>query len=218
MKGFHNDTIPVFEFLKQLDILDEYLLVGGTALSLQIRHRLSEDLDFCKWQDDPSLMKKEVAWSRIEREFNVFGAVSTEVLDLNQVIFYLDGVKVEFYSNRIANSRGIASDRKIGSIRLADLASIGTMKLELRCRRNTFRDYYDIYSILREGVSLKDLVERCGRYSRHRMKSKSLLAILADHNRFHYEEDFALMEPNYQVNSEEIGAFIKEIIRKEFDR
>ena len=58
MKGLSKHTIPVFDFIKDLDILEDYLLVGGTALSLQINHRLSEDLDFCKWQDNQSISSK----------------------------------------------------------------------------------------------------------------------------------------------------------------
>ncbi|MDD4116365.1 MAG: nucleotidyl transferase AbiEii/AbiGii toxin family protein, partial [Massilibacteroides sp.] len=33
-----------------MDSIKPYLLVGGTALSLQIENRLSEDLDFMRWQ------------------------------------------------------------------------------------------------------------------------------------------------------------------------
>ena len=43
MKGLSTHTVPVFDFIKDLDILDNYLLIGGTALSIQINHRLSED-------------------------------------------------------------------------------------------------------------------------------------------------------------------------------
>ncbi len=72
--------------------------------------------------------------------------------------------------------------------------------------------------LLQEGYKLKDLVERCGRYSKHRMKTKTILAILAEHGRFEYEEGFDLLGPRYQVSSEEIGAFMKEIILKEYGR
>ena len=218
MKGLSENTLPVFNFVKDLDILEDYFLIGGTALSLQIGHRLSEDLDFGKWMDNPSLKKKEVDWPRIETALKVHGEVSTEVIDLNQAIFHLNSIKVEFYANGICNSREISSDTKIGNVILANAVSIGTMKLELLLRRNVFRDYYDIYSILQEGYKLKDLVERCGRYSKHRMKTKTILAILAEHGRFEYEEGFDLLGPRYQVSSEEIGAFMKEIILKEYGR
>ena len=57
MKGLSEETAKVFESIKVLDILNDYLLIGGTALSMQIEHRLSEDLDFCKWQDIGHFLK-----------------------------------------------------------------------------------------------------------------------------------------------------------------
>lgn len=40
---------------------------------------------------------------------------------------------------------------------IADMESIGAMKMEAMLRRSKFRDYYDIYSILKEGKDLKKI-------------------------------------------------------------
>ena len=77
-------------------------------------------------------------------------------------------MKISFYSNGMANSREILSNPNFDKVRPADLLSLGAMKLEVMSRRNIFRDYYDVYSILREGITLKKIVELCGRYSKHR--------------------------------------------------
>jgi hypothetical protein len=50
MKGLAPHTLQIFEAVSQLDCIKPYLLVGGTALSLQIGTRQSEDLDFMKWR------------------------------------------------------------------------------------------------------------------------------------------------------------------------
>jgi hypothetical protein len=47
-------------------------------------------------------------------------------------------------------------------------------------RRNIFRDHYDIYAILQDEISLKELVEICGRYSRHSMKSRDIETYLRE--------------------------------------
>ena len=146
MKGLSKHTVPVFDFIKDLDILEDYLLVGGTALSIQIKHRLSEDLDFCKWQDNQSIGSKEVNWLRIESALKDLGEVKTDILDLYHADFLVNGVKVSFYSNSMANSREISSNLKFDKVRPADLLSLGAMKLEVMSRRNIFRDYYDGYS------------------------------------------------------------------------
>lgn len=216
MKGLNKDTALAFQSIKYLDILDEYLLIGGTALSLQIGHRLSEDLDFCKWQDNPKLKNKEVDWPAIERALKKVGGVSTEVLDLFQVNFLLNNVKLTFYSSNLADSRDVESNLSIDKVRLATIKSLGAMKLEVMSRRNVFRDYYDVYAIILAGYSLKELVGLCGRYSRHRMKSKMVLAMLSNGSLFKYEEDFELLEPKYKVTSEEIESFMRTQIRKEF--
>ena len=218
MKGLTGNTAQIFESIKGLDILKEYLLVGGTALGIQIGHRLSEDLDFCKWQDEPSLKNKKVQWTEIESELKKFGDVRTEILDFYQVLFYLDEVKLSFYSNGIANSRDIVSGMSVDNVRIADLRSLGTMKLEVMSRRFLFRDYYDVYAILREGTDIREIIKTCGRYSRHRMKSKMMMSILSNGSLFRYEEGFELLKPRYKVNSKDIEAYMRERIREAYGR
>lgn len=216
MKGLSPKTEKVFNAIKEALIFREYILIGGTALSIQIHHRLSEDLDFCKWHDDPGKSSKEVPWPEIERTLLLSGQVKTDILDLFQVNFLINDIKISFYSNAIANSKGIHTNLTFGQIRLADINSLGTMKLEVMSRRNIFRDYYDVYSILQEGILLKDLVYQCGVYSRHRLKSKTILSILSNGSLFKDEENFELLEPKYMVTSKDIEAYMRGQIRQEF--
>ncbi len=64
MKGLAPHTRQVFEAVSKPDCIKPYLLVGGTALSLQIGTRQSEDLDFMKWRTYRD-EKMEVAWYQI---------------------------------------------------------------------------------------------------------------------------------------------------------
>lgn len=61
MKGLASHTMRIFEAVSKLDCIKPYLLVGGTALSVQIGTRLSEDLDFMKWRTS-KVEKMEVVW------------------------------------------------------------------------------------------------------------------------------------------------------------
>lgn len=216
MKGLSPDTEKVFHAIKGLDILKDYILIGGTALSLQIHHRLSADLDFCKWQDDPKKKDNEIPWQKIEKLLKPLGSLKTDILSLEQALFFLNDVKISFYSNDHASSSEIETNDVHEKIRLADILSLGAMKLEVMSRRREFRDYYDVYSILMEGISVKDIVARCGRYSRHRMKSKMILAILSKGSSFKKEEGFELLEPKYDVTSKDIEVFICKRILKEY--
>ena len=67
MKGLAPHTLQVFEAVSKLDCIKPYLLVGGTALSLQMGTRQSEDLYFMKWRTSKQ-KKMEVAWYQIEKQ------------------------------------------------------------------------------------------------------------------------------------------------------
>lgn len=45
----------------------------------------------------------------------------------------------------------------LNNLYLADIESIGAMKMEAMLRRAKFRDYYDIYSILKEGGDINKI-------------------------------------------------------------
>jgi predicted nucleotidyltransferase component of viral defense system len=216
LKGLTRQGFKVFEVIKKSELFQEYVLIGGTALSLQINNRLSEDLDFCKWQDNPEIHNKEVNWPELEKFLKTLGDVRTDIIDLYQVNFFLDDVKITFYSNGITSYSEIETSSEFENIKLASVDSIGAMKFEVLSRRNLFRDYYDIYSILKEGISLKQLVSKSSRYSLYRMKTKNVLGIISDGSLFRKEENFALLEPRYNVSSQDIQLFIREIINKEY--
>lgn len=74
MKGLAPHTQQVFEAASKLNCIKPYLLVGGTALSLQIGTRQSEDLDFMKWRTSKT-ERMEVAWPQIERELATIGEI-----------------------------------------------------------------------------------------------------------------------------------------------
>ena len=50
MNGLTLLTSELFEDLSRLSCIRDYCMIGGTALALQLNHRLSEDLDFCRWK------------------------------------------------------------------------------------------------------------------------------------------------------------------------
>lgn len=46
MKGLSQPASQIIKSFSEIEILRAYQLVGGTGLSVQIHHRLSDDLDF----------------------------------------------------------------------------------------------------------------------------------------------------------------------------
>lgn len=205
-------TEKIFNAASQLECIKSYLLVGGTALSLQIGTRLSEDLDFMKWKTSRD-EKMEVDWFNIEKELRSIGEVEkTEILDIDHVEFIVSGVKFSFYA--CDKYSPVNTPIPFGwNLQLADVPSIGAMKMEVLLRRSNFRDYYDIYSILQSGVAIQDLLSAALKYSGHKLKSKNLLAMLTNSNRFTRDAHFEQMQPQYAVNAKEIEAYIIECLQ-----
>lgn len=211
MKGLAPHTQRVFEALAALECIKPYILVGGTALSLQIGTRQSEDLDFMKWcaaKDE----RPEVDWFHIEKELSTIGEVqSRNLLDIDHVEFILEGVKLSFYSSP-KYSPVETSVPCLHNLRLADIKSIGAMKMEVMMRRSNFRDYYDIYSILKVGIPIREMITLALDYSGHRLKSKNLLAMLTNGSRFMRDAHFEQLSPVYQVTTDDIEKYIKDCL------
>lgn len=208
MNSLAPHTLQIFDAVSSLDCIKPYLLVGGTALSLQIGTRQSEDLDFMKWRTAKT-EKMEVAWYQIEKELATVGDIQhKDILDIDHVEYLVSGVKFSFYACPKYSPVSVPVDY-LNNLRLADVKAIGAMKMEVMLRRSNFRDYYDIYSILKSGVSITDLISLALSYSGHDLKSKNLLAMLTNGNRFAKDSRFEQLEPVYDITVQEIEEYIK---------
>ncbi len=190
-----------------MECIKQYILCGGTALAMQIGHRKSEDLDFMMWRISKS-EKPEVNWNFIEKELTEkIGPIeSFNMLGFDQVEFRVKGVKFSFYVSDNHSPVSTPVDY-MGNIRLADIDSIMAMKIEVMLRRMKFRDYYDIYSILKEGYSINDGIEKARKYSRFRLTTKNIIAMLLA-GQFVPDDNFLTLEPKYSVGREEIRGYI----------
>ena len=216
MQGLSKEVEKVIEPVSKLDCIKGYLLIGGTALSLQIGHRQSEDLDFCKWSYPE---RSEIDWPRILKELkSAFKTVEPDILDFNQVNFYTDNVRLSFYANQLYRSPDFKQKVFLNNIIIPDIESIGVMKLEVMLRRSNFRDYYDLYSILKEGISLRSLIERATQYSNHILKTRDILNFISNGNNFKKAKESELLNLKYPVNERDIEEFIKSIILREYKR
>lgn len=122
MKGLAPHTLQIFEAVSKLDCIKPYLLVGGTALSLQIGTRQSEDLDFMKWRTSKT-EKMEVTWFQIEKELATVGDIQhKDILDIDHVEYLVSGVKFSFYACP-KYSPVSESVEYLNNLRLADVKS-----------------------------------------------------------------------------------------------
>ena len=210
--GLAPHTGVVIEQISRLECIKPFVLVGGTALSIQLHTRQSEDLDFQRWKQgkDDTL---DIGWPNIQKQLATVGEIrSVDVAGFDQVTFIVSGVKVSFYAaprKRIPTMQEIPY---LNNIRLADVTSIGIMKMEAMMRRSKFRDYYDIYSILKSGVDINQLIPAALEHSGHRLKTKGLMMMLTNGQLFRKDEQFESLQPVYNVSSTDIQEFIKNLL------
>ena len=209
-KSLAPHTGKVFEIISRLECIKPYTLVGGTALSLQIEKRQSEDLDFMKWLTKRN-EKPEVAWSAIKKELESVGEIRDyEVGSFDFVSFNFEGVNLSFYA---APRKAIPSMQRIpylNNMYIADMESIGAMKMEAMLRRSKFRDYYDIYSILKEGKDIQKMIDAALEHSNHKLRTRGLLAMLTNGSRFNKEKGFEELLPVYDITPYDIQEYIKQ--------
>jgi len=208
-------TTKIFDKITSLECIKPYFLVGGTALSLQINTRLSEDLDFMSWKSQKS-EKQEVDWVTIEKELANIGTMDArDIWDFDHIEFIISGVKISFYASTKLSPITKPIHTK-DNLWLADIEAIGAMKMEVMLRRSNFRDYYDIYSILQSGIDIRKLIDMALNYSEHILSTKNLLAMLTDSSRFQIDSSFELLKPRYKVTPLEIEAYLKKCIKAQF--
>lgn len=215
MKALAPHTSEIFDQICSLECIIPYFLVGGTALALQIENRMSEDLDFMMWKSQKS-EKLEVDWSAIEKELTHIGTVNTrDIWGFDHVEFVIEGVRISFYAS--PKFSPITKPVHIkDNLWLADIEAISAMKMEVMLRRSNFRDYYDLYSILKHGINLKEVIALSLNYSGHVLSTKNLLAMLTDSSRFQNESSFEKLEPKYNVTPIEIETYLKQCIKTQF--
>lgn len=208
-KSLAPHTGEVFEAISRLECIKPFTLVGGTALSLQIEKRQSEDLDFMKWLTKRN-EKPEINWPSIKKELESIGTIKDyEVGGFDFVSFNFEGVKLSFYA---APRKEITSMKRIpylNNLFLADMESIGAMKMEVMLRRAKFRDYYDIYSILKEGGDINKMIAAALEHSDHKLRTRGLLNMLTTGKNFIKEKGFEELLPVYDVSANDIQEYIK---------
>lgn len=150
--NFFVNTLPaktsvlITDFQKKSpSFLNDFYLSGGTALSLQIGHRESEDLDF--------FCKKDFSPGRIEIALKSFGSLEETELDKNTLNTYLNGVKLQFLGYPYRLIKPLINWQ---GINLSSVIDIACTKLQTVGMRGSKKDFVDIYFLL-EIFSLKDL-------------------------------------------------------------
>ena len=147
LQGLTEKTAQVFEVISNYPELDQYYLVGGTALSIRSNFRLSEDLDIFFYNQYPGkrlhLPHLDRILKKLGKDFRDIDYVDSDKKYYAQLI--VEGVKVELFSEHRFN-RSPNFDH-LGKIRLPSEGALLGMKIIALHLRDAWRDIYDLYAL-----------------------------------------------------------------------
>lgn len=156
MVNFHEKAITTscqkaLQFLRQQDFINNYYLAGGTALALQIGHRLSTDLNWFSTVSKllPSEREEIIQVLQTGHQLHI---ISEQDGMLFMRLFDTD---VSFIYQQHALLRETINYQQI---KLASPIDIGLMKLAAVNSRGTRRDFVDLYC-LQDNIPLEQLLE-----------------------------------------------------------
>jgi hypothetical protein len=138
---FDQNRMKIWEQLRVFSDLGK--LGGGTALALQINHRVSYDFDiFTENPVEKALLRKVTA------EFPNRN-VKPLIDNTDELTVEVGDVKLTFLFYPF---KGIATPVSTKSLSLFGVEDLAADKAYTVGRRGAWRDYYDIYSILNKGI------------------------------------------------------------------
>jgi len=138
LAALKSEQKKIFERLKYFP---EFYLVGGTALALQIGHRISIDFDlFSSKEISPTLFGKI---KKVFKEFKI-----ETILDRSgQLSIKANGIKIDFVKYDFPPTLNLT---KFRGVKILSVQEIAAMKAFAVGRRGTLKDYVDLYFILKE--------------------------------------------------------------------
>lgn len=142
----------IYKHLQQITDLG-FTLFGGTAIALQLGHRQSIDFDFFTSKNIEILKDKLINLDKIEFDVRLDAGNSDNTL----IYMTSNNVKLSFFGGIkfVDISKKIKTDDEI--LMLADLSSLLVTKLKAICDKSEYKDYIDIYTILKQGNEIQTL-------------------------------------------------------------
>lgn len=141
-------TLELLKKMMQMSDLTDFVLVGGTNLSLRLGHRLSIDLDlFSNKVFEPQEICNAI--------FEVFPQTIIVSQSKTMLFLFIEGIKVDIV---FIPQLYIQPVEEIEGIRLASIPDIIAMKLNAIARRGVKKDFWDIAELL-NFYSVAEMIE-----------------------------------------------------------
>ncbi len=171
-----DDQVEILKYIEEFH--RKYYLVGGTAIAFHLGHRRSLDFDlFCQ----TSLVKHQIRNKLVKVPFKQIKLFE----DTDQLHFLINGIKVTFFSFPYP----ILHTQKAGkSLSMPTLLTLASMKAFALGRRAKWKDYVDLYFILRDHYTIRDIGNEAIRNFGQLFSEKLFRQQLAFHKDINYSE------------------------------
>jgi len=195
---------------KQLEMLPvmagfrrEYYLVGGTAIALHLGHRRSIDFDMFK----TSAINHKKNLDRLT-EAGFPCTVTRRVTE--QMNLIVNDVKVTFFQYPFP----VQPTEKFETyFRLPSLLQLATMKAYALGRRSKWKDYVDLYFLLRDHFSIEEISECATSLFGDLYSEKMFRAQLCYFEDVDYTEEVDYLIPNPPTD-DEVRKLLTDIVQK----
>ncbi len=158
----------------------DFGLAGGTAIALQIGHRESLDFDlFSREQFDNLELRKKITQDgyKINRVLRDQTDDYTVLIKNVQFTFFHYPFPIKF------------KEKFEEIIKVPDLLTLGAMKAYALGRRPKWKDYVDLYFILKDFYNLQDLAEKAKKIFKEEFNEKIFRNQLAYFEDIDYSEE-----------------------------
>lgn len=191
------NTWNTAKLLSEVGIIRDFILVGGTALALHIEQRLSEDIDLFT---EKKYIDNDKIRSIIKKIFKDYSILEE---DEGYIEFFANNTKLTFYSFGMP----LKYEPLVNNLNIATMDECVAMKAHAITSRNLYKDHYDMYSIMTEGVDLPEIVGLTEEKYKTAFNTKLFLAKLL----IEVPED-TLEKPKYKITSKDIKEFMEDKI------
>ena len=151
----------LLRFLQKSNVFENYFLVGGTALSLQLGHRISDDIDLFTRDD----INKEKIFDFLNKNFNGTYQINNIQNIVLQII--IDDIKVDFVKYDYGFIEDIKAEEGIIYLGKKDISAMKLMAIANR--GDQAKDFIDIYYLLKE-ITVNDMFK----YYKQKYKQKDI--------------------------------------------
>lgn len=174
-------------------------LVGGTAIALHIGHRESIDFDLFS-PDEFSIPNLRAVFRRTGKQLEILRAVT------GQFTFIIDGVHMTFFHFPYPIEYTETFDPYA---KMPTVLALAAMKAFAFGQRSKWKDYVDMYFILRDSHTLEEVVAEAEKLFGGEFNAKLFRQQLAYFDDIDYREQ-VVFKPGFEVPDSEIKRALEE--------